>query len=98
MVYRKKANPGCGIRRVLHSLCHVNLPTFSCYCSDTFIYTSALSDAATDPDLEFNAFVLPKDCLDLEVNADCTDKRRRERVVGVAEKERRFADATVAND
>jgi len=32
-------------------------------------------DIVTDPDLQFDPFVLPKDCLDLEVDADRTDKR-----------------------
>ena len=36
--------------------------------------------------------------LDFEVDADCTDERRRERVVRVAEQERRLADAAVADD
>jgi len=36
--------------------------------------------------------------LDFEVDADGADKRRRERVVRVAEEKRRFADAAVADD
>jgi len=52
----------------------------------------------TNPDLQFDTFILPKDCLDLEVDADRADERWRERVISIAEQERGFADTAVAND
>jgi hypothetical protein len=50
------------------------------------------------PNLKFDTLVVPKDCLDLEVDAHGRDEGRSERVVGVAEQEGRFADAAVADD
>lgn len=58
----------------------------------------SLRDSCTDPDLQFDAFVVLVDSLHFEVDADCTDERRRKRVVRVAEQERRLADAAVADD
>ena len=57
-----------------------------------------LVDVATNPNLQFDTFVLPEDGLDFEVDADRTDKRRREWVISIAEQERRFADAAVADN
>ena len=52
----------------------------------------------TNPNLQFNSFVVPEDCLDFEVYADCADERRRERIVGIPEEEGCFADTAVADD
>lgn len=53
---------------------------------------------ATYPNLELNPFILAEDGFDFEVDADSGDEGRGERVVGVAEQERRLAHAAVADD
>ncbi len=52
----------------------------------------------TDPDLQLDPLVLPKDGLDLEVNAHCGDEGGGEWVIGVAEEEGRLAYTAVAYD
>ena len=52
----------------------------------------------THPNLQLDPLVLPKDGLDLEVDADGADEGRGERVVGVAEEEGGLADGAVADD
>lgn len=55
-------------------------------------------DALTYPDLQLDALVMPKDRLDLEVDAHGWDEGRCEAVVRVAEEETRLAHARVADD
>ena len=52
----------------------------------------------TYPYLKFDTLVIPKHCLDLEIDADGRDKGWSEGVVGVAEQERRLADTAVADN
>ena len=48
--------------------------------------------------MKFDTFPLLVNGFHFEINTDCTDERRRERVVGVAEEEGRLTDAAVADD
>lgn len=50
------------------------------------------------PDLQLYPLVVPVDGLNLEVDAHCADKGRRERVVCIAEEEGGLSYAAVAND
>lgn len=52
----------------------------------------------TYPYLQLDAFLVPKNGLDLEIDAHRRDERRRERIVRIAEQEAGFADARVADD
>jgi len=48
-------------------------------------YTLAEETQVSDPDLQFDAFILPEDSLDFKVDANSTNKCWRKWVIGIAE-------------